>query len=63
MVNRVSKEMICHLETLVHLVMQNFSTIEPAKNLQAYFNYKTNQIQIISNKRDLLLSQIKKGII
>jgi hypothetical protein len=63
MVNLALKEMICHLETLVHLVMPNFSTIEPVKNLQAYSNYKTNKIQIISNKRDLLLSQRKKGII
>ena len=63
MVNRVSKEMICHLETLVHLVMQNFSLIEPVKNIQVYFNYITNKIKIISNKEDSQLSKKNKGII
>lgn len=63
MVNLASKAMICHLETLVHLVMQNFSLIEPVKNIQVYFNYITNKIKIISNKEDSQLSKKNKGII
>ena len=56
MANLASKEMICHLEILIHLAMPNFLMIELVKSLQVYFNYITNPIKIIYYKEDLLLN-------